>query len=181
MSIKKLFKSNKKLFILIFFMVFIGMAIDSLSQYLMTPAYNYLRNMNLLGFILFMCLALGCDAVRLGLISGSDYLYSKETQNYLHQIRKKISRYFFKNEISQTAKVQNSMVANLDQLTTKYLVPIKNSFMYFLAVVFSIGILFSFNWILVVVTIILTIISLLLPKVFEKMTSSATVTVAEEK
>jgi ABC-type bacteriocin/lantibiotic exporter with double-glycine peptidase domain len=180
MSIKKLFKSNKKLFILIFFMVFIGMAIDSLSQYLMTPAYNYLRNMNLLGFILFMCLALGCDAVRLGLISGSDYLYSKETQNYLHQIRKKISRYFFKNEISQTAKVQNSMVANLDQLTTKYLVPIKNSFMYFLAVVFSIGILFSFNWILVVVTIILTIISLLLPKVFEKMTSSATVTVTKK-
>lgn len=180
MSIKKLFKSNKKLFILIFFMVFIGMAIDSLSQYLMTPAYNYLRNMNLLGFILFMCLALGCDAVRLGLISGSDYLYSKETQNYLHQIRKRIGRYFFKNDINQTAKVQNNMVANLDQLTTKYLTPIKNGFMYFLAVVFSIGILFSFNWILVVVTVILTIISLLLPKVFEKLTSTATVIVTKK-
>ncbi|EFB62367.1 hypothetical protein HMPREF9209_1004 [Lactobacillus gasseri 224-1] len=104
MSIKKLFKSNKKLFILIFFMVFIGMAIDSLSQYLMTPAYNYLRNMNLLGFILFMCLALGCDAVRLGLISGSDYLYSKETQNYLHQIRKKLVAISLKTRLARLQK-----------------------------------------------------------------------------
>lgn len=42
MSIKQLFKSNKKQFILIFLMVIIGMASDSLSQYLMTPAYNHL-------------------------------------------------------------------------------------------------------------------------------------------
>lgn len=96
MSIKQLFKSNKKQFILIFLMVIIGMASDSLSQYLMTPAYNHLRNMNLLGFILFMCLALGCDGVRIILISRSDYLYGKDVQNYLHQIRARISRYFLK-------------------------------------------------------------------------------------
>lgn len=76
--------------------------------------------------------------------------------------------------------MQNELVANLDQLTQNYLKPIKNGFMYLLSVLFSIGILFSFNWLLVVMTVILTAISLFLPKTFEKMTSSATIKVTKK-
>ena len=127
-------------------MVIIGMASDSLSQYLMTPAYNHLRNMNLLGFILFMCLALGCDGVRIILISRSDYLYGKDVQNYLHQIRARISRYFFKMVLIRLQKYKNNMVANLDQLTTKYLTPIKNGFHVFFSCSFlNWNSIFSFN------------------------------------
>ncbi|AEG40344.1 ATP-binding cassette domain-containing protein [Lactobacillus kefiranofaciens] len=180
MNIKGIFNSNKGRFILIFLMVVIGMVLDSGSQYLMTPAFNNLKKMDLVSFIIFLSLSRGCDLVRLALVTGSDYLYGKQTQSYLHQIRGKISRYFFNNEIDQPAKVQNEMVANLDQLTNKYLKPIKDGFMYLLVVVFSIGILFSFNWLLVVMTLILTVISLFLPKTFEKMTSSATVTVTKK-
>ncbi|OCX09072.1 ATP-binding cassette domain-containing protein [Lactobacillus crispatus] len=180
MSIKGIFKVNKAKFILIFLMVIIGTTVDAASQYLMTPAFNQLKKMNLFGFIIFICLAIGCDLVRLALITSSDYLYGKQSQSYLHQIRVKISRYFFKNEIAQTAKVQNELVANLDQLTQNYLKPIKNGFMYLLSVLFSIGILFSFNWLLVVMTVILTAISLFLPKTFEKMTSSATIKVTKK-
>ena len=180
MSIKGIFKVNKAKFILIFLMVIIGTTVDAASQYLMTPAFNQLKKMNLFGFIIFICLAIGCDLVRLALITSSDYLYGKQSQSYLHQIRVKISRYFFKNEIAQTAKVQNELVANIDQLTQNYLKPIKNGFMYLLSVLFSIGILFSFNWLLVVMTVILTAISLFLPKTFEKMTSSATIKVTKK-
>lgn len=180
MSIKGIFKVNKAKFILICLMVIIGTTVDAASQYLMTPAFNQLKKMNLFGFIIFICLAIGCDLIRLALITSSDYLYGKQSQSYLHQIRVKISRYFFKNEIVQTAKVQNELVANLDQLTQNYLKPIKNGFMYLLSVLFSIGILFSFNWLLVVMTVILTAISLFLPKTFEKMTSSATIKVTKK-
>ena len=180
MSITGIFKVNKAKFILIFLMVIIGTTVDAASQYLMTPAFNQLKKMNLFGFIIFICLAIGCDLVRLALITSSDYLYGKQSQSYLHQIRVKIIRYFFKNEIAQTAKVQNELVANLDQLTQNYLKPIKNGFMYLLSVLFSIGILFSFNWLLVVMTVILTAISLFLPKTFEKMTSSATIKVTKK-
>lgn len=180
MSIKGIFRSNKGQFILIFLMVIVGSIVDSTYQYLLTPAFSNLRKMNLVWFIIFMGLALGCNLLRLLLISGSDYLYSKQTQSYIHQIRARMSRYFFKNEINQTAKVQNEMVANLDNLTTNYLKAFKNGFMYLLEVIFSIAILFSFNWLLVVVTLVFTVISLLLPKTFEKMTSSATMRVTKK-
>lgn len=55
MSIKGIFKVNKARFILIFLMVIIGMAVDAASQYLMTPAFNQLKRMNLFGFIIFIC------------------------------------------------------------------------------------------------------------------------------
>ncbi|QQP29519.1 ATP-binding cassette domain-containing protein [Lactobacillus ultunensis] len=174
MNIKALFRVNKSQFILIFVMVILATIADSASQYLMTPAFNHLKNLNFIGFSIFIVLSLSCDLIRVLLSSSSDYLYSKQNQTYLHDIRAKISRYFFKNDFEKTATIQNQMVANLDQLTKNYLKPWKMAFFYALEVIFSIGILFSYNWILVVLTLILTTISLFLPKTFEKMTSSAT-------
>ena len=55
MSIKGIFKVNKAKFILIFLMVIIGTTVDAASQYLMTPAFNQLKKMNLFGFIIFIC------------------------------------------------------------------------------------------------------------------------------
>ena len=43
MSIKGIFKVNKAQFILIFLMVIIGTTVDTASQYLMTPAFNQLK------------------------------------------------------------------------------------------------------------------------------------------
>lgn len=179
MNIKGIFQTNKAQFILIFVMVTLGMIVDSASQYLMTPAYNNLRNLNFIGFIIFMIISLLCDLVRTMMITGSDYMYGKQSQSYLHNIRARISRYFFKNEIDKPSTIQNDLNANMDQLTKNYLRPIKDGYMYVLAIVFSIGILFSFNWSLVVLTLILTVISLFLPKTFEKMTSSATLRVTK--
>lgn len=179
MNIKGIFETNKAQFILIFVMVTVGMIVDTATQYLMTPAFNNLRNLNFTGFIIFMIASLLCDLIRIMMVTGSDYLYGKQSQSYLHKIRAKISRYFFKNQIDQTATIQNDLNANMDQLTKNYLNPIKNGYMYILAVILSIGILFSFNWSLVVLTLILTAISLFLPKTFEKMTSSATIRVTK--
>ena len=98
----------------------------------------------------------------------------------MHKIRIKISRFIFKNNITETAKVQNDLNANLDQLTKNYATPLKNVYMYALDVILSIIILFYFNWILAILTLILTIISLVLPKLFENMTSKATIQVTEK-
>lgn len=174
MNMKALFRVNKAQFILIFLMVLLATVADSSSQYLMTPAFNNLKNLNFVGFTIFIILSLSCDLVRILLSSSSNYLYSKQNQTYLHHIRAKISCYFFKNSDKKIATIQNQMGANLDQLTKNYLVPLKAAFFDALEVIFAVGILFSYNWILVILTLILTIISLLLPKTFAQMTSSAT-------
>ena len=180
MNIKGFYEIHRGRFILVFAMVTIGMAIDASTQYLMTPAYNNLKNLNFSGFLFFLILTQVLDLMRLLLISGSDYLFSQQTQNYLHKIRIKISRFIFKNNITETAKVQNDLNANLDQLTKNYATPLKNVYMYALDVILSIIILFYFNWSLAILTLILTIISLVLPKLFENMTSKATIQVTEK-
>ncbi|MED7629272.1 UNVERIFIED_CONTAM: ABC transporter ATP-binding protein, partial [Lactobacillus helveticus] len=49
-----------------------------------------------------------------------------------------------------------------------------------LTILFSIGVLFTFNWSLVVLTLLLSFIGLYLPKIFEKVTSSATFEVTKK-
>ena len=44
MNIKGFYEIHRGRFILVFAMVTIGMAIDTSTQYLMTPAYNNLKN-----------------------------------------------------------------------------------------------------------------------------------------
>lgn len=136
MKLSGIFRINKGRFILILLMIILAAVIDTLSQYLMTPAFNNLKNLNFLGFVIFIALSRLCDICRLLLNSGSDYLYSKQSQGYLHQIRKKISLYLFKKQIDDTASVQNNLAANLDQLTRNYLTPIKAAFLYGLMVIF---------------------------------------------
>src|SRR5699024_8763318 len=96
MKLSRIFRINKGRFILIFLMIILAAVIDTLSQYLMTPAFNNLKNLNFLGFVIFIALSRFYDICRLLLSSGSDYLYSKQSQSYLHKIRKKISLYLFK-------------------------------------------------------------------------------------
>ena len=54
MNIKALFRVNKSQFILIFVMVILATIADSASQYLMTPAFNHLKNLNFIGFSIFV-------------------------------------------------------------------------------------------------------------------------------
>lgn len=91
MKLSGIFRINKGRFILILLMIILAAVIDTLSQYLMTPAFNNLKNLNFLGFVIFIALSRLCDICRLLLGSGSDYLYSKQSQGYLHQIRKRLA------------------------------------------------------------------------------------------
>lgn len=180
MSISGIFKAYKSRFILIFIIVTIATVIDAGTQYLMTPAFNNLRDLNFQGFLFFTALSLSGDLVRIFLVAAFDYLFSRQSQTYLQQIRERMSRYFFKKEIIDTAQIQNQMSANLDQLTENYLKPLKGAYMYALEVLLSIGILFSFHWSLVVLTLIFTVISLFLPKTFAKMTANARVNLTQK-
>lgn len=180
MNLSGIFKAHRSQFIFIFIIVTVATVVDAGTQYLMTPAFNNLRRLNFNGFLLFTALSLSGDLLRILLDAASDYLFSRQSQTYLHQIRERMSRYFFKKEITDTAQIQNQMNANLDQLTENYLKPLKGAYMYGLEALLSIGILFSFHWSLVLLTLIFTVISLLLPKTFEKMTANARINLTQK-
>lgn len=57
MKLSGIFRINKGRFILIFLMIILAAVIDTLSQYLMTPAFNNLKNLNFLGFVIFIALS----------------------------------------------------------------------------------------------------------------------------
>ena len=64
MNIKGFYEIHRGRFILVFAMVTIDMAIDTSTQYLMTPAYNNLKNLNFSGFLFFLILFNSFTSIR---------------------------------------------------------------------------------------------------------------------
>lgn len=183
MNLKGIFNANKWRLLLIIILVIAAVGLLSSGQYLSVPAYNYLKKLVFGPFLFFIGLSILADFLATILKSIVEYLYSKQIQEYLHQIRSKISQNLYLTRTSNTAKVQNNLLNNLTKLTQDFAQPLLKIFDEGLYIISSIGILFSFNWILVVLTILFTIISLALPKLFETVNSNATfrVTKSNEK
>ncbi|MDR0187225.1 ABC transporter ATP-binding protein, partial [Prevotella brunnea] len=94
-------------------------------------------------------------------------LYNQQVQDYIHNIRNNISRYFFHKSEEKVAEIQNDLDTNMQELTSKYTTPLLVLGRRILTILFSIGVLFTFNWSLVVLTLLLSFIGLYLPKIFE--------------
>lgn len=180
MNLKGLWQANKKHFVFILLITTLGMLIDTGSQYFLTPAYNYLKKMNFVSFLFFMSIAIGCDLVRVFLISISDYQYTKQIQGYIHKIRKQITQNIYRQGEHKVATVQNDLNENLNQLNQRYALQVKQLYECLLGILFSIGVLFTFDWRLVVLTLSLTVVSLLVPKLFKQAISNATFNVTKK-
>lgn len=180
MNIKGLYRTNKAKFVLIIFLILMEETFRTLFSYLLTPAFNFLKNLNFEKFIFFILLSALVDFFRVICNAGVNYTYAKQVQHYFHLIRQKISKYLFMKNDDNVAFIQNKLNANITQLNNKFALPFVKLVENILAVLFSIGVLLTFNWSLVVLTIVLSAITLLLPKLFEKITSAATLQVTQK-
>lgn len=180
MNVKGIFKVNKSRFILVILLLLLNMGLSVGGQYLETPMFNYLKQMAFMSFLAVVIVSVGMQLLAKVLQLTVNYLYLKQVQEYNHQARLRISRHFFAKNISQTAKVQNNLLTNLTTLTENYATPLGQLWGQGLNVVASIGVLFSFNWILVVLTVAFSAISLYVPKLFEKKNSQAMLKVTKE-
>lgn len=174
MSAKDLFKVNKVRFINISFILVMEILCSTSVTYLMTPAFNVIKQNNLRLFLFFIVLSAIFQFVATILNSISNILYSRQVQDYIHIIRHKISEHIFLKGSKNVAEIQNDLNSNMQELTSKYAKPLFLLAHKILSLILSLGVLFTFNWSLVALTLLLSFIGLYIPKAFEKITSSAT-------
>lgn len=174
MNTTGLFKVNKVRFINISFILIFEVLCSTGVTYLMTPAFNAIKQNNLKLFLIFIVLSAIFQFVSTILNSISNILYSRQVQDYIHIIRNKISKHIFLKDNENVAEIQNDLNSNMQELTSKYAQPLFLLAHRILSLILSLEVLFTFNWSLVVLTILLSFIGLYIPKVFEKVTSPAT-------
>lgn len=180
MNFSNLFKIDKIRFINICILVVLETLCATSVTYLMTPAFNYIKQNKLNLFLIFIALSATLQFISIILGSTNTILYNQQVQEYIHQIRNNISKYLFVKGNNKVSEIQNNLNANMQELTSKYTSPWLTLMKRIAGVLCSIGVLFTFNWSLVVLTLILSFIGLYLPKLFEHVTSSATFKVTEE-
>lgn len=174
MNIISIFKTNKLKFMIIGFLLVLDVICETAGAYLMTPAFNYIKQNKLHLFLMFIVLSAIVQFIGVILIAIVTILYNQQIQDYIHQIRINISKRIFVKNDEKVSEIQNNLNANLQKLTTQYATPILDVNRRIISLIFLVTALLTLNWSLVTVTLVFSIIGLYLPKAFEKVTAKST-------
>ncbi len=178
MSFQKLIKTNLLLFIVIIVLELLFAAGSAISSYIIQFAYNQLVKNILLGFLLIIASSVFLSFISYILSSLATYLFSKQTQKYIHSIRHKLISEYYHDKAPKVAEMENELNSNLQVLTKNYadqsLSIIQSSFL----LVTSISSLLLMNWMLTLLAIILSVITLYIPRFTRQKASNATQKVA---
>lgn len=173
MSIKELFKSNYWRGSLIILLYVIYAIAGTLTEYLFKYAINDITKGNLNGFIFWQIMITLANLLTVVLLPIATIAFTRQTQNYVHQIRNEIMHHYYNGANKKVSEMQNDLTGNLKMLSDNYANPWVQILSGFLQIILSITALLSLNWMLIIVTAVLAIITLLLPKIMEKKTSEA--------
>lgn len=178
MSFQKLIKTNLLLFIVIIVLELLFAAGSAISSYIIQFAYNQLVKNILLGFLLIIASSVFLSFISYILSSLATYLFSKQTQKYIHSIRHKLISEYYHDKAPKVAEMENELNSNLQVLTKNYadqsLSIIQSGFL----LVTSISSLLLMNWMLTLLAIILSVITLYIPRFTRQKASNTTQKVA---
>lgn len=173
MTIKELLKSNIPRSILIIVLYVLYAFSGSFSQYFLKYALNGITAGKLNTFIYWQAIQAGLEIITALLLPIATVVFTRQTQDYLHQIRQDIMHYYYGSGDAKLTDMQNELTENLKLLTTNYAATWVTILSGILNITIAIALLISMNWILIVTTAILAVITLSLPKIMEKKTSMA--------
>ena len=173
MTIKELFKSNIPRSILIIALYVLYAFSGSFSQYFLKYALNGITAGKLNAYIYWQVIQAILEVVTALLLPIATVIFTKQTQDYLHQIRQDIMHHYYGEGDAKLTDMQNELTENLKLLTTNYAATWVTILSGVLEITIAIALLISMNWILIVTTAILAVITLSLPKIMEKKTSVA--------
>ena len=146
----------------------------SASSYIIQFAYNQLAKNILIGFLFFIVSSIFLSFISTLLSSLATYLFSKQTQKYIHYIRDKIVKHYYYNNNSKVAEMENELNSNLQLLNKNYANQLLNIIQSIFLLITSISTLFLMNWSLTLLACILAITTLYIPRFTRKKSSLAT-------
>lgn len=173
MSLKELIKTNLPRSILIFLLYILYAIGGAADQYVYKFFMNDITQGNLKGFISWQFIELVLKFLTIILLPLVTILFTRQIQNYIHQIREEITEHYYDSEDAKVSEMQNELSGNLKRLNDNYAVPMISIFNGILEVILSVAVLASMSWILIVVDAVFVILTFLLPKLTEKINAQA--------
>lgn len=173
MEIKELFRQNIPRAILIIFLFVLYTLGGTVNEYLFKYALNDITAGNLTGYVQWQAIELALELLVALLLPVATQTMTRQVQNYIHQIRKDLTHHYYAGGDEKVSKMQNELTANLKLLDNDYATPWIDILSAVLQIVFGVALLISMNWLLLLFTAILAVVTLLLPKIMEKKTSAA--------
>lgn len=173
MSIIKLFKSHIFLSLLVISSVLVGSVIVGIADNLLTPSGNALRQQDLRKFVWLMLISTGLSIIGGVIKYCANYFYTKEQQLYIHQVRKRIVKYYW-HENKEITSAQNRLTNDINIVSQNLLDPYFKILACSLDVIISAFFIYSYNKFLLILILIFALIILLLPKILSKPVEKAT-------
>lgn len=166
MSIKNFLKWNLLTSILIIGAIIIGSAGTAYGNYLLTPMANALKDNHNSQFILLIGATIIFNIVGRSLQYIASYAFTIQQEHYTHDLREKIVRNYYTDKNTGKLKVssmQNRLTNDLKLLNQQYLNPVYNVALSIADLVFSIYFVLTFNYILLILILILAFVMMILP------------------
>lgn len=180
--IKKWIKTNPCRALLILLFSVILQIFSTISYYLVNPMLNAVMAGDFKIFFTIIISKFIVDQISNGSLSYNNYLYEAQTQNFYHDLREKNVNFFVEKPLG-LSEMENDLTSNLELLSKNYFMQIFIIFNDLLYVICVSAALLSYSWILVTYSFTIAIISLLIPKIFKKISITATnnISVANNK
>ena len=173
MTLRKIIDSNRSRFAIIFVLLVTTQVIDVASTYLFSPMVNQVAAGR---FPLFCGLLLAQFFLALVLnlaFNGANYLFSKQTQQYLHSIRNKLADHYYQQPAS-VSEMTNHFSQDLDTLTYDYATVLFYLICDVINALLLVASLLSFHWLLLVASLLTTAASFAIARLLEKYSNQAT-------
>ncbi|RVU71588.1 MULTISPECIES: ABC transporter ATP-binding protein [Lactobacillus] len=175
MNLKELFKLNPFRFIVSLSFQVLGALAGVSASLFLTWQFNAVRQKQLTWFFIWTGGQLACWVVSYLVLTWSNILWQRHTQDYLHLIRQELTDHYFETQQElKIAKVQSRMTNDLNLLAQDYLLSIRKIAGMLASILVVAVSLFTFQWSLLVACLIFAAVQILLPKVMSKALQKAT-------
>lgn len=120
MSIKGLLKTNIPQTILVLFLYLIYAIAGTLGTYLFKYSLNAITAKNLNSFIFWEIITMVTELATALLLPLATVAFTRQIQDYLHQIRKDIMHHYYNGDDEKISTMQNDLTNNLKILSTDF-------------------------------------------------------------
>lgn len=174
MGLRDYIKANRQRAMLVLFLITLTQLTTTMYTYLTSPQLNAIASgkFELFLELIFVQFLIGqvCNVS----FNWGSLQNTKQTQTLCHQVRQRIIRHYYQQPEDKVSEMENHLGNDLQLVQESYY----NVYFYFVCdliyIILTIGTLFTFHWILVVYTLLVTLLAVVVPKLTEKYTNRAT-------
>ncbi|MCT6888591.1 ABC transporter ATP-binding protein [Lactobacillus rizhaonensis] len=174
MTIKELIKFNPIIFYIVILFYSMNALLNTAASYFLTLSFTAVRRGDIIKFLFYVFLQGTSLLIAYFLSIIGKYFWQKNGYEYLCHIRKELANIYFTGiSDDKVSSVQNKMINDLNLLMDNYVEPIRMLVYYIVLLVLTVGVLFTFHWTIFLLSIVISMAQIFLPKIMDKFLEGA--------